>query len=481
VAIFHLSAGIHSRGKGHSAIAGAAYRARDAITDERTGERPDYSRKSAELLFAGIYAPKDAPAWAQDRAQLWNHVEAFEKRSDAQLCRVFDIALPHELTLEQNRWLLQDWVRENFTRKELIADVAIHAPHASRGNDNPNVHVSADPRNIHAHVAVVLRKLDGTEFAAKKERTTTNEERLAELEGWRASWEKLANRHLERAGVEARIDRRTLKEQGIDREPTIHLGPAATRMEREEPGSSERGNVNREVADRNATRTLEAEARSLGAEIIDLAAERAMREARAAAQGRADDTRPDRNAGIEAGASPPANQNIDAEAERAMQDARAAAQGRTDDVRAEMREAAQETTQRAEPETIFPASTEMMPEVAPLTGHEIRSIGSILGGILDSIAKPFENLIAGLADIFSPPPPMTQDQAERAERAAEENREASAEQAAQQERSDNIDRLVAEMQKRQQEEDFAARYGTPGGSRDRDRDDDYDRGREREM
>jgi hypothetical protein len=98
---------------------------------------------------------------------------------------------------------------------------------------------------------------------------------------------------------------------------------------------------------------------------------------------------------------------------------------------------------------------------------------------LDSIAKPFENLISGLADMFSAPPPMTQDQAERAERAAEENREASADQAAQQERSDDLDRLIAELDKqRQQEEDFAARYGTPGGSRDRD--DDYDRGRERE-
>jgi hypothetical protein len=125
--------------------------------------------------------------------------------------------------------------------------------------------------------------------------------------------------------------------------------------------------------------------------------------------------------------------------------------------------------------------TAKTPEIeATLSEHEFRSIGSVLGGFLGGLARPFENLISALADMFSAPPPMTPDQAERAERAAEENREASADQAAQQERSDNLDGLIAEMQKqRQQEEDFAARYGTPGGS-GRDRDDDYDRGRERE-
>lgn len=279
MATFHLNVAIHSRGKGHSAIAGAAYRERSAIFDERTGERHDYSRKSDDVLFAGMYSPADAPEWTRDRAQLWNHVEAFEKRRDAQLARVFNIALPHELTLEQNRRLLQDWVRDNFTRKGLIADAVIHAPDKD-----------GDQRNIHAHVAVVLRKLDGTEFSAKKERTASEEERLAQMEGWRASWENLANRHLERAGLDVRIDRRTLKEQGIDAEPTKHVGPTANKMEREEPGSSDRAAANREITQRNAERetiaALEAEERALTAQIIDLKAER---EAREAAKGRTDD------------------------------------------------------------------------------------------------------------------------------------------------------------------------------------------------
>jgi MobA/MobL family len=131
MAIYHLSAQEFSRGAGHSTVHATVYRARCALADERTGLTHDYSRKAGELLFKGIYAPKDAPEWARDRAQLWNHVEAFERHRRALLAREFNIALPHELTLEQNRHALQNWIRDNFTRKGLIADAVIHAP----GND----------------------------------------------------------------------------------------------------------------------------------------------------------------------------------------------------------------------------------------------------------------------------------------------------------------------------------------------------------
>jgi MobA/MobL family len=131
MAIYHLAAQEFSRGRGDSVVHAAAYRARADLTDERTGLRHDYSRKAGELLFEGIYAPKDAPEWAHDRAQLWNHVEAFEKHRRAILAREFVIALPHELTLEQSRRAVQDWVRDNFTRKGLIADVTIHATSAT--------------------------------------------------------------------------------------------------------------------------------------------------------------------------------------------------------------------------------------------------------------------------------------------------------------------------------------------------------------
>src|SRR4051794_34944734 len=253
MAIYHLSAKEFSRGKGHSVVAAAAYHARCELTDERTGLKHDYSRKSGELLFSGIYAPKDAPEWAHDRAQLWNHVEAFEKHRRAELAREFEVALPSELTLEQNRYALQDWVRENFTRKGLIADVNIHAP----GKDG-------DERNVHAHVMVVLRKLDGTEFVRTKERfgtyTEKDEARKAELVNLRQSWARIGNRHLERYGHAPSLDWRSLLEQGIERVPTIHKGKEATAIERR-GRTSELGSVNREIEAANA-------------HVINLAAER---------------------------------------------------------------------------------------------------------------------------------------------------------------------------------------------------------------
>lgn len=242
MAIFHLAAKVVSRKAGQSVVAKAAYNAREELTEERTGEVKDYTRAEG-LLFSGLYAPANAPEWAKDRAQLWNAADRAEKRKDAQLARVYDIALPHELTNEQRRFLVQDFVRDNFTRKGYAADVALHAPDRE-----------GDERNYHAHILVSDRKLTANGFATtKKERQQSKAEMKAELEGLRESWERTANRHLERHGHEARIDHRSLKDQGIDREATEHLGPYATQLERDGE-ESERGNTNREIEARNQER-----------------------------------------------------------------------------------------------------------------------------------------------------------------------------------------------------------------------------------
>lgn len=246
MAIYSLNAEIVSRGKGDSSVGAAAYQSRSRMVDMRTGEVHDYSRNVNELLFEGIYAPKGAPEWARDRESLWNHVEQFERRKDAQLAKRLIIAVPHEFTPEQGRYAIQDFVRENFTRKGFIADVAIHAP----GKEG-------DQRNIHAHVLVVMRKLDGQELAAKKERLNITG-RKDELEAIRESWTRIGNRHLERHGFEPGLDHRTLEAQGIERVPSVHLGRQATALERDGI-STDRGDLNREIAAENAQRELVAE------------------------------------------------------------------------------------------------------------------------------------------------------------------------------------------------------------------------------
>lgn len=159
MAEYHCTAKIVSRGKGQSAVAKAAYNARDQLVDERTGERKDYTRgHHSPVLFSGIFAPPGAPEWVQDREQLWNRAEAAEKRKDSQLAREIEIALPYELTDQQRQQLLADFVRENFTRtKGMVADVNLHAPHSH-----------GDERNYHAHILLTTRRLDGEGFAKKK-------------------------------------------------------------------------------------------------------------------------------------------------------------------------------------------------------------------------------------------------------------------------------------------------------------------------
>ena len=199
MALYRFAAATVSRGNGDSAVAAAAYRARDKLADERHGKTHDYTRANSgdDLAFSGIFAPADAPEWARDREQLWNLVESGEKRSDAQLARDFIIALPHELNEEQNRWLLQDFIKEQFTRKGYIADLAIHRPHRD-----------GDERNLHAHMMVTMRKLDGTAFAKTKDRWQNSKEQLG---AWRESWARHVNHHLERHGIEARVDHRDQK------------------------------------------------------------------------------------------------------------------------------------------------------------------------------------------------------------------------------------------------------------------------------
>jgi ATP-dependent exoDNAse (exonuclease V) alpha subunit len=216
MAIFHLTTKIVSRGSGQSAVAKAAYNSREKILQERTGEISDYRRKGRPL-FSGIFTPDDAPEWMHDRSKLWNAVESTEKRKDSQLAREVEISLPHELTDEQREWLVKDFVREQFTRKGMVADVNIH--HPSR---------EGDERNHHAHILLTMRRVNGEGFGEKVREWNS----AGQLERWREAWEHTANRHLDRHGHEERVDRRSLEAQGVDREPTTHRGPFVDAIER---------------------------------------------------------------------------------------------------------------------------------------------------------------------------------------------------------------------------------------------------------
>ena len=211
MAIYSMRMQVIGRSAGRSATAAAAYRSGEEIADERTGKTHDYTGKS-DIYDSEILKPENAPGWMGDRATLWNEVERVEKRKDAQLVREVMVALPAELTHVQKQTLTREFVRGEFTEQGMIADIGYH---------------DFDSHNPHAHIMLTMREVDAEGFG--KKRREWNKRQV--LERQRKAWEEYANRALERAGFEERIDRRTLKEQGIEREPQVHLGAKVLEME----------------------------------------------------------------------------------------------------------------------------------------------------------------------------------------------------------------------------------------------------------
>lgn len=237
MAQYRLSVNMIGRSSGRSATAAAAYRAGQRIEDRETGLVHDYTAKRG-VRHTEILAPDNTPDWMRDRAELWNAVHKAETRKNSQLAREIQLSLPHELNPEQQANLVRRFVQEQCVARGMIADIAIHAPSSAPG---------ADERNFHAHVMLTTREFVGDGWAKHKNRDWHQTEMIEE---WRETWADHQNRELERIGSSDRVDHRSLEDQGIMREPQIHLGPIATEIERD-GRSSHRGNENRAIEARN--------------------------------------------------------------------------------------------------------------------------------------------------------------------------------------------------------------------------------------
>lgn len=205
MAIYHLSMQALSRSDGRAATAASAYRAGARIVDQRTGVIHDFTRRGG-VAHSELVLPAVAPAWAADRDALWNAAEAAETRKNSRVAREFIAALPCELSRAERRALAVQFTRELVQRHNVAADLCLHDPSSRDGDD----------RNFHAHILISTRALDGDGFGEKTREFDDQKEGPKLVEFWRARWETLANEALERAGSEARIDRRTLKAQRVD-------------------------------------------------------------------------------------------------------------------------------------------------------------------------------------------------------------------------------------------------------------------------
>ena len=318
MAIYHLEAKVISRGAGRSAVAASAYLSCSRLYNDYDGIQHDYTRKQG-LAWQQVFLPEYAPQEWQDREKLWNAVEEVETAKDSRLAREFVVALPTELSREQQIELLQDFIREQFVSDGMCADAAIH---------------DTDGHNPHAHILLTVRPLDeqgrwqyktekeylcvknGEErgFTAAEFKTAQNEgwekqypykvgkkkvymtPSAAEAQGlvradkhpkstrygrqnpiserwnseeqlvvWRAAWADVTNRYLERYGHDERIDHRSNAARGLDEIPTIHEGVTAQALERKGI-ISDRCEINRQIkADNALLRELKAEIKKLAA------------------------------------------------------------------------------------------------------------------------------------------------------------------------------------------------------------------------
>jgi hypothetical protein len=269
MASFHCTTKPISRSHGRSAVAAAAYRAGAKLIDERTGLVHNYTKK-AGVVSAVVITPDGGTV---DRSALWNAAEAAEKRKDSRTAREWLIAIPHELNEQQRTTLAHRFGTELAKRYNVAVDVAIHLPSEDGDERNHHAHVLTTTRQFMGSKAgvVILGNKASLELADTKRRALGIGSGYEEVTVIRQLWEKLANEALEYAGYLERIDARSYKTRGIDREATTHLGPVASQMERSGL-SSDRGNGNRKALAASNERAV------LSAEIIDLDAERKRRQ-----------------------------------------------------------------------------------------------------------------------------------------------------------------------------------------------------------
>ena len=322
MAIYHLEAKVISRGVGRSAVAASAYMSCSRIYNDYDGIQHDYTRKQG-LVYEQVLLPPQAPPEWKDRSVLWNAIEKTEKTKDSRLAREFVVALPTELSKEENISLLTEYVQDNFVNDGMCADFCIH---------------DTDGHNPHAHIMLTVRPLDENgKWQNKTEKEylcikdgeergfTSSEFKTAQADGWekqyqyivgkkkvymppsqaetqgyeraskypkstrygrqnpiaerwnseeqlliwRKNWADINNLYLERKNIDERIEHRSHKERGIDEQPTIHEGVTARIIE-QKGGTSERCEINRQIkADNKLLRELKEAVKNLAKAVID--------------------------------------------------------------------------------------------------------------------------------------------------------------------------------------------------------------------
>lgn len=255
----HHDIAIIKRSSSQSAVASAAYQSGERLFSEYDQKQKYYSHKS-EIVHTEIMLPPHAPPEYADRNTLWNAAEAVENQWNSQLARRIVLAIPREIPPEQYADLLRDYCREFFVSKGMIADFAIH----DKGDGNPHAHILLTMRALDENGKWLPKcrkvydldehgeriRLPSGRWKSHKENTVDwNDQKYAEV--WRQGWADTANHYLEANGRPEHLDLRSYERQGIDKIPTVHMGPAVSYMEKQGVQTNI-GNLNRDIKAANA-------------------------------------------------------------------------------------------------------------------------------------------------------------------------------------------------------------------------------------
>ena len=282
MAIYHCSVKVGSRSKGQSAIAAAAYRAGEKLTDHETGFVSDYTKKGG-VVYSEIALCENAPAEYADRQKLWSAVHQIEKAKDARLWREIEVALPKEFSRSDQIETVRDFVKR-LTDQGMCADWSLH----DKGDGNPHAHIMLTTRSIKPdgtwapksrkvydldeNGEKIFQKIDKTgrkQYKCHKE-DYNNWNASERVEEWRAAWAECCNARLTERD---RIDHRSYERQGIDQIPTVHEGLAARKIA-SAGGRSELIEKNNEIKRKNSLlRSIAVQLKAIGEEIKQLAAE----------------------------------------------------------------------------------------------------------------------------------------------------------------------------------------------------------------
>lgn len=273
MAIYHLVIRIIGRSQGRSAIACAAYRSGTRLLDQETGKIHDFTKKGG-VVHSEINLPIHAPEVYQDRQALWNEISKIENKKDSQLAREVEVALPRELSREQQIDLVRSYVDSQFVSKGMCADWAVH----DKGDGNPHAHIMLTMRGIRqdgkwaakerkaykldadGNKIPVIDPVTGEQKVGARGRKLWKRETVqannwndkSKAEEWRKAWADACNERLSVIGAET-IDHRSYQRQGLEIEPTVHEGHIARQLEAQ-GRISDRCEQNREIRKRNAIR-----------------------------------------------------------------------------------------------------------------------------------------------------------------------------------------------------------------------------------